>query len=70
MEEVDAKLAWHKADECSQRLAKIPNVGPIGAMLEHFSSLLNRAGFPRRGKSDSSCVLAEEAGMHGECAVG
>jgi transposase len=32
--EVDAKLvAWHKADECSQRLAKIPSVGPIGAML-------------------------------------
>jgi cell division septation protein DedD len=38
--------------------------------LEHFPSLLNRAGFPRRGRSDSSCVLAEEAGMHGECAVG
>ena len=31
---VDAKLtAWHRADECSQRLAKIPSVGPIGAML-------------------------------------
>jgi transposase len=32
--EVDAKLmAWHKADECSRRLAKIPSVGPIGAAL-------------------------------------
>jgi transposase len=32
--EVDAKLmAWHKADECSRRLTKIPSVGPIGAML-------------------------------------
>ena len=32
--EVDAKLmAWHKADECSRRLAKIPSVGPIGAVL-------------------------------------
>lgn len=32
--EVSAKLmAWHKADECSQRLAKIPGVGPIGAAL-------------------------------------
>ena len=32
--EVDAKLmAWHKADECSRRLAKIPGVGPIGAAL-------------------------------------
>jgi transposase len=32
--EVDAKLAArHKADECSRRLAKIPGVGPISAML-------------------------------------
>ena len=38
--------------------------------LEHFPSLLNRVGFPRRERSDSSHVLAEEAGMHGECAVG
>ena len=31
---VDAKLlAWHRADECSQRLTKIPGVGPIGAVL-------------------------------------
>jgi transposase len=30
---VDAKLlAWHRADECSQRLAKIPGA-PIGAAL-------------------------------------
>ena len=34
IDEVDAKLmAWHRADECSQRLAKIPGVGPIGAAL-------------------------------------
>jgi transposase len=34
IDEVDAKLtAWHRADECSRRLAKIPSVGPIGAML-------------------------------------
>jgi len=32
--EVSAKLmAWHKADECSRRLDKIPGVGPIGAAL-------------------------------------
>jgi transposase len=32
--EVAAKLmAWHKADECSRRLAKIPGVGPIGSAL-------------------------------------
>ncbi|MGH7226015.1 MAG: IS110 family transposase, partial [Gemmataceae bacterium] len=32
--EVDARLmAWHKADECSRRLARIPGVGPIGATL-------------------------------------
>src|SRR3954469_13138169 len=34
IDEVDAKLlAWHRADECSQRLPKIPGVGPIGAVL-------------------------------------
>ncbi len=28
IDEVDAKLmAWHKANECSRRLAKIPSVG-------------------------------------------
>jgi transposase len=26
-------MAWHKADECSRRLAQIPGVGPIGAAL-------------------------------------
>jgi transposase len=31
---ISAKLmAWHKADECSRRLAKIPGIGPIGAAL-------------------------------------
>ena len=31
---IDAKLtAWHKADECGQRLAKVPGIGPIGATL-------------------------------------
>jgi transposase len=31
---VEARLmAWHRADECSRRLAKIPGVGPIGASL-------------------------------------
>ena len=30
----DVKLAaWHKTNECSRRLAKIPGVGPIGAAL-------------------------------------
>jgi transposase len=34
IDEVDAKLtAWHRADECSRRLTKIPGVGPIGAVL-------------------------------------
>jgi transposase len=32
--EIDARLTtWHKADECSQRLDRIPGVGPIGAVL-------------------------------------
>ena len=34
IEVVDAKLrAWHQANERSKRLAKIPGVGPIGAVL-------------------------------------
>ena len=34
IDEVDAKLtAWHRSNECSQRLAKIPGIGPIGAVL-------------------------------------
>ena len=32
--ELDKKLmAWHRANECSRRLVKIPSVGPIGAVL-------------------------------------
>ena len=31
---VEAKLmTWHRGDECSRRLAKIPGIGPIGAVL-------------------------------------
>ena len=34
LEEIDAKLmAWHRANECSRRLAEIPGVGLIGASL-------------------------------------
>ena len=34
IDEVDTKLmAWHRADECSRRLAKIPGIGPISAAL-------------------------------------
>jgi transposase len=34
IDEVEAKLtAWHRADDCSRRLVKIPSVGPIGAAL-------------------------------------
>jgi transposase len=34
IDEVEEKLmAWHRADECSRRLTKIPGVGPIGAAL-------------------------------------
>jgi transposase len=34
IDEIEAKLvAWHRADECSQRLAKIPSVGSIAAVL-------------------------------------
>ena len=34
IEAVELKLmAWHRSDECSQRLAQIPGVGPIGASM-------------------------------------
>jgi transposase len=34
LEEVEDRLmAWHRTNECSQRLAKIPGVGPIGASM-------------------------------------
>jgi transposase len=34
LEEVDARLmTWHRTDECSRRLARIPGVGPIGASM-------------------------------------
>ena len=34
VEQVDDRLmAWHRNDECSQRLAQIPGIGPIGASL-------------------------------------
>lgn len=34
IEKVEVRLmAWHRADECSRRLAQIPGVGPIGASL-------------------------------------
>lgn len=26
-------MAWHRADACSQRLAQIPGIGPIGASM-------------------------------------
>lgn len=42
----------------------------VDFVLEHVSSSLTREGFPRRVRSDSSCVPAEEAGMHDQGAVG
>ena len=44
---VEEKLmAWHRSDECSQRLAKIPGVGPIGASL-----LMMKTPDPRQFRS-------------------
>jgi hypothetical protein len=31
-------LTWHRADECSRRLVKIPGVGPIGAVLRKMKT--------------------------------
>ena len=36
--------------------------------LEQFPIRRNRRGFSNRHRSDSSCVLAKEAGMHGPSA--
>jgi len=34
LEQIEATLmAWHRADACSQRLAQIPGIGPIGASM-------------------------------------
>jgi transposase len=34
LEKIDARLmAWHRANACSQRLAQIPGIGPIGASM-------------------------------------
>jgi transposase len=34
LKEIDAKLmAWHRDNECSQRLAEIPSLGPVGATM-------------------------------------
>ena len=47
LEQVEAKLMeWHRNDECSQRLAKIPGIGPIGASL-----LMMKAPDPRMFRS-------------------
>ncbi len=47
IEQVDDRLMeWHRGDECSQRLARIPGVGPIGASL-----LMMKTPDPRMFKS-------------------
>jgi transposase len=34
LEQIEARLmAWHRTDRCSQRLAQIPGIGPIGASM-------------------------------------
>jgi len=37
--------------------------------LEQFPSRLNREGFPNQLGCDSSCMLVEEASMHGPSAI-
>ena len=47
IEKVEARLMeWHRKDECSQRLSRIPGVGPIGASL-----LMMKTPDPRLFKS-------------------
>ena len=48
IDEVEAKLkTWHKTDECSQRLIKIPGVGPIGATVRGLVGLDAEGSFQR-----------------------
>jgi transposase len=55
IDEVDAKLlAWHRADECSRRLAKIPGVGPIGATL--LTMKTPRPGMFRSGRQFAAWI--------------
>ena len=37
-----------------------------GVELEHFPNLLESVGIPKARQSDSNCMLAKEAGMHGK----
>ncbi|MGL4963531.1 MAG: DUF5372 family protein, partial [Inquilinus sp.] len=36
----------------------------VDTLLEHFSSFLNRGGFPKGENSDSRCRLVREASLH------
>ena len=50
IEKVEAKLMdWHRSDECSQRLAQIPGVGPIGASL-----LMMKTPDPNSSRQDAT----------------
>ena len=54
LEEVEDRLmAWHRADECSRRLAQIPGVGPIGA-----SMLVMKAPAPEAFRSAHRALRA------------
>jgi transposase len=44
-------MAWHRADECSRRLAQIPGLGPIGASL-----LIMKTPAPELFRSGRDCV--------------
>ena len=47
LDDIEAKLmTWHRADECSRRLAQIPGVGPIGASLLMMKRLGPRCSNP------------------------
>ena len=53
----DKLMEWHRSDECSQRLAQIPGIGPIGASMlmmktpdpSQFKSGRDFASHPRSG---------------------
>jgi transposase len=68
IDEVDAKLmAWHKADESSRRLVKIPGVGPIGAATRAISIGPTVCGMDRLDAKGSFDGRQGQARRHHAC---
>ncbi len=72
LQELDRRMmAWHRNDECSRRLAKIPGIGPIGASLlvmktpdpHLFNSARSFAAWPGLTPKDHSTAGKQRLGV-------